>query len=183
MRWAVRMRFFSAIWLAWLLITPVLAGDEGLAGYPANMYDPYCATACVRSLSSLTLNCSNGGVTLGMVTFSTSTECYASDTPYLTSLAWCAHTKCATYDVSASKMEYFWDRQATGQKAAGVYAVPAKWTYAEALQHVTEPPTLQLLPTDTALNSTALVPESVYQAQYNVLYSVQRESTQENTYG
>ena len=80
-------------------------------------------------------------------------------------------------------MEYFWEQQATGQKAAGVRAVPAKWSYGEALAHVTNPPTMQLGATDTALNITALVPPVVYQKQYNVLFAVQHEGTVEKGYG
>lgn len=177
------MKFSALAWVICLSATAVMAGETGLTGFPANIYDPYCATACLRALNTLTLSCSSEGVTVGMVTFSTSTECYANNTPYLTSVAWCANTKCAGYDVSASLMEYWWDMQITGQKAAGVKAVPAKWTYGEALGHVTEAPTLHLGATDTVLNDTSLVPPSIYQEQYNVLYGVQREGTVENAFG
>lgn len=73
--------------------------------------------------------------------------------------------------------------QITGQKSAGVAAVPAKWTYAEALAEVRMTPTVQLNPTETSLNTTSLAPPSVYEAQNNVLYSTQREGTVENDYG
>ena len=177
------MKLSSSLVVAHLLATSAFAGETGLTGFPANVYDPCCATACLRSLNTLTLNCSSKGVTVGMVTFSTPTECYAVDTPFLTSVAWCAHIKCADYHVTASLMEYWWDMQVTGQKAAGVKAVPAKWTYGEALAQVTKPPTFQLSSTDTVLNTTALVAPEIYTEQYNVLYGVQREGTVENGYG
>jgi hypothetical protein len=79
-------------------------------------------------------------------------------------------------------MEYWWDMQIRGQKSAGVAAVPAKWTYAEALAEVRMAPTVQLDATETSLNTTSLTPPSVYEAQYNVLYSTQREGTVENGY-
>lgn len=75
---------------------------------------------------------SSKGVAVGMITFPTSTECYANDTPCLTSLAWCARTKCPQGAVMPSKMEYFQGQQAKVQKATGVRAVPAKWSYDEA---------------------------------------------------
>jgi hypothetical protein len=119
------MKFSSIIWSTCLLTTSVLA-QSGLTGLPTNPYDPYCAMACLRSLYTLNLACSTSGGTLGMLTFTTSSECWATNTPYLTSLAWCINTKCAQYDESASKLEYFWENQATGQSDAGVATVPAK---------------------------------------------------------
>lgn len=80
-------------------------------------------------------------------------------------------------------MEYFWEQQVTGQAAAGVATVPAKWSYGEALAQVTEPPTFQLSPTDTILNKTALVAPSIYLSQYHILYDVEREGILENGYG
>ncbi|KAF2452346.1 ferric reductase like transmembrane component-domain-containing protein [Lineolata rhizophorae] len=177
------MKVPSAVWSACLLATSVL-GQGQLNGFPANPYDPYCAMSCLRSLSSLMLGCSNhDGDTVGMMASMTSSSCWASDTPYLTSLAWCMHTKCAAFGIPNSKLEYFWETQATGQSSAGVETVPAKWSYAEALAHVTEPPTIQLTATDTDLNTTSLVSPAVYLSQWNVLTSVQTETARENGYG
>ncbi|OCL07257.1 hypothetical protein AOQ84DRAFT_377858 [Glonium stellatum] len=123
------------------------------------------------------------GDTLGMMTMMTTSSCWATNTPYLTSLAWCMHTKCAKFNILNSKLEYFWEQEATGQSTAGVKIVPPKWSYAEALANVTTPPTKQLVANDTDLNTTSLVAPDVYQAQWNVLTSVQRETTIENSYG
>jgi hypothetical protein len=179
------MSLFLFVWAIWLfaLATDAASTEYGLTGFPANSYDPICATACLRSFSMLTLNCSSEGVTVGMVTFQTSTECYATNTAYLTSVAWCAHTKCMDFKPSASLLEYWWDMQITGQKSAGVVTVPAKWTYAEALAQVETPPTIQLQLADTTLNTTSLTSPNVYKPQYNVLYSTQREGTVENGFG
>lgn len=73
--------------------------------------------------------------------------------------------------------------QVTGQKSAAVRTVPPKWTYGAALAQVEGVPTLQLSPTDTSLNQTSLAAPSVYEAQYNMLYSTHREGTVANTYG
>jgi len=173
---------------------------NGVSGFPARAYDPICATACLRSLNTLTLNCSSSGYTLEMVTFATDAACFAEDTSFLESVAWCAHVQCAGQNITNSEMEYFWEQQITGQGdplsqpeddykvnkftgSAGVKTATAKWGYIESLSHVESPPTLQLTATDTSLNTTALASPDVYEKQYNVLYAVQRETINENKYG
>ncbi|RWQ95331.1 hypothetical protein C8Q69DRAFT_492174 [Paecilomyces variotii] len=180
------MKITLPLWSAWLLVPPVLAGapfQSALNGFPANPYDPFCAMSCLCSLYSLRLSCSSTGDTVGMMTMKTSSACWAENTPYLTSLAWCMHTKCSEYNVKNSKLEYFWETESTGQSDAGETGVPPKWSYTEALANITSPPTIQLTPEDTWLNDTSLVSPLVYEEQWNVLTSVQRETAQENAYG
>lgn len=140
---------------------------EGMQGY--HSYDPLCAMACLRSIYSMMLDCSDGGQRLGMMGMMTSTTCWAQNTPYLTTLAYCMSVKCDE-DTPRSKLETFWENEATGQKSAGIATVPAKWSYGDALAHVDGTPSVQLTATDTMLNTTSLVDESTYKAQYNVLY-------------
>jgi hypothetical protein len=176
------MQLLSAFGSACLLATSVL-GEGELTGFPANPYDPYCAMSCLRSLSSLMLDCSTGGEMLGMMPMMTSSECWANNTPYLTSLAWCMKTKCGGFGMPVSKLERFWETDATGQTSAGVKVVPAKWSYTETLTYIDKPPTFQLAATDHDLNQTSLVNEDVYILQWNVLTSVQEEVTRENGMG
>ena len=183
---SVGMKTFSRLGSAWLLATSVLAATpfEGvLNGFPVNPYDPFCAMSCLRSLYSLSLSCSSMGDTVGMMTMVTTSACWAENTPYLTSLAWCMHTRCAEYNIPMSKFEYFWETQSTGQSSAGEIGVPAKWSYSETLANISSPPTIQLTPMDKWLNNTSLVSPLVYQEQWNILTSVQRETVLENTYG
>lgn len=180
------MKITLPLWSAWLLVPPVLAGapfQSALNGFPANPYDPFCAMSCLRSLYSLRLSCSSTGDTVGMMTMKTSSACWAENTPYLTSLAWCMHTKCSEYNVKNSKLEYFWETESTGQSDAGETGVPPKLSYTEALANITSPPTIQLTPEDTWLNDTSLVSPLVYEEQWNVLTSVQRETAKKNAYG
>ena len=93
------------------------------------------------------------------------------------------HVKCADRSIMNSKLEYFWENQATGQSSAGQIGVPAKWSYSEALANILDTPTFELTPEDMALNDTSLVSPLVYQEQWNVLTGVQRETVQENSYG
>lgn len=169
--------------LGGLITNEIAYSQYGLTGLPANSYDPVCATACLRSFYTMILSCSAGGQTIGMVTQPTSTECYAENTAFLTSVAWCTHVQCEERQPPADLLEYWWDMQITGQKTAGARTVPAKWTYGQALAQVTEEPTVQLTMTDTLLNTTSLVPLHKWHAQYNVLYSTQAQGTLMNKYG
>ena len=180
----MKLSTFLWRWSGASLLATLVAGQGSINGYPANPYDPFCAMTCLRSLYSLKLSCSEeDGGTLGMMIFSTSSACWAENTPYLTSLAWCMHVKCAEFDVLNSKLELFWEQQATGQGNAGVKSDPPKWSYNEALANVTTPPTVQLNATSQYLNTISLVSPSVYLAQWNILTNTQRETVNENTYG
>ena len=129
------------------------------------------------------LSCSSMGDTIGMMSMVTTSACWAENTPYLTSLAWCMHAKCAQFNIPNSKLEYFWEAEATGQSNAGEIGVQPKWSYSEALANTHNAPTIQLTPKDKWLNDTSLVAPLVYQEQWNVLTGVQRETVHENTYG
>ena len=152
-----------------------------LVGYGIWPCEPVCAFACDMSFSSLNLGCSTSmpmDSEMNSGTAMTTPQCRASDTPWLTSLAWCMHTQCAGYDVSASDLEKFWEEQITGDPT-----VVAKWTYAEALFNISQPPTNQISEIDKMLNSAALVNAEDYQAQFNAMKSVERESIVESAYG
>jgi hypothetical protein len=95
---------------------PVLA-EGGLTRLPASPHDPYRAMSCLRSLSSLMLDCSGGGETVGMHAIMTSTTCWANNTPYLTSLAWCMYEQRSKHiSIPNSKLETFWERRSASQR-------------------------------------------------------------------
>lgn len=81
----------------------------------------------------------------------TTPECRAEDTSYLQTLAWCINEQCAPFNVKTSKLEWYWEKKATGSPTA----IP-KWTYGEALLNVTVPPT-EMVGEDEMLNFTAKV--------------------------
>lgn len=176
------MQLLSAVGWVCLLATSVLSEGE-LTGFPVDPYDPYCAMSCLRSPSSLMLDCSTSGEIVGMMHMMKPSEFWANDTPYLTSLAWCMKTKCVEFDISFSKLEFFWETDATDQTSAGVKVIAAKWSYAETLTHIDKPPTFQLAATDHELNQTSRVTEDIYMLQWNVLTSIQEEVTRENGMG
>ena len=128
--------FFCSASLLHTVILATVPFQGALNGFPVNPYDPFCAMSCLRSLDGLTLSCSSMDDTVGMMDIVTTSACWAENTPYLTSLAWCMHTKCAHRNISNSKLEYFWENQATGQSNAGQMGVPAKWSYSDALANI-----------------------------------------------
>ncbi|EPS45668.1 hypothetical protein H072_340 [Dactylellina haptotyla CBS 200.50] len=177
----MRSHITSSLRLLAVLATHVATQGQ-LSGYPYNPFAPYCAMACIRPLMAMMLDCSSDGQMIGSMLMTTTTECWADNTPYLSSLAWCMNIKCAPFDIPASELEHFWETQATGQQNAGAITVPPKWSYGEALA-LNERPMFQLTVGDMDLNRTALIPNELWIKQYNIFSTLQRESTIENTYG
>ena len=161
------------------LLSVIAQGNAGLVGYGIEPYKPLCAHTCLRSLSTLMLECSShmhmGGHMHGGPP-PTTPQCRAGDTPWLTTLAWCIHTKCV--GLKTSELETFWEQQSTESPS-----VSPKWDYSTALNEVMKPPTKQLSSTDESLNSTALVDGAGYEAQFNALSTVQRENVVESGFG
>lgn len=107
----------------------------------------------------------------------TTPGCYAHDTPFLTSVAWCMNTKCE--NVAVSKIEHYWEKKVTGSAQ-----VPPKWSYSEALAEIrARPPTYQVDSADMELNVTAVVNPTIYLSQWNVLGNVRDTAILESTYG
>ena len=84
----------------------------------------------------------------------TSPDCYASDDAFLTSLAYCFKVNCP--NLPLWQLEQYW-----ADAASGVPAVPPKWSYQTALDHVNGTPSAEYTAPDT-LNSTMLVPHMAY---------------------
>ncbi|KAG8168966.1 hypothetical protein KVR01_001715 [Diaporthe batatas] len=157
-----------------------------LVGYGIWPYKPVCAFACLRALSGYMLTCSSEMEMHGGMhshgNAMTSPQCRADDTSWLTTLAYCAQTKCAAEPggVPISELEGFWEAQSTEDPA-----VPPRWTFSQAAANVTEPPGRELGPDADAetLNFTALVNPEAYASQYNAMFAVQRETAVESSYG
>ena len=163
------------------LVAAGRASASMLIGYGNYPYDPLCAESCLRSFSSLMLDCSSMSTSMGsMMMMSTPASCFANSTPFLTSVAWCMYTKCEQEGVKVSKIEYLWEREITGPPFNNV---PPKWSYSVALTHVDpQPPRRQVNSSDTDLNVTSIVNPSTYQRQWNTLGAVNNESLLESQY-
>ncbi|CAG1959089.1 unnamed protein product [Fusarium graminearum] len=172
------MRLWHSLF-AWFVVLVTRAAANGIEGYGLSSYDPLCAESCLRSLSSLSLSCSehsdgHGHMMMAMVT---TPACRANNTAFLTSTAWCLSVKCA--DQHVSKLEAYWEKWVTGSKE-----VVPKWTYSESLAEVDpRPPKYEVADIDMSLNETSVVNPTAYLKQWNVLGGVKREITLESTYG
>ncbi|KAF2628434.1 hypothetical protein BU25DRAFT_409995 [Macroventuria anomochaeta] len=126
-----------------LLTLTLSSTATALIGYPIMMYNPNCAFACRDIFSSAILICSGHDHVTGAHSHgqgATSPECYASDTPWLTTLANCINKTCT--DVAPWELEKYWTERVTGRSMG----VTPKWTYQETLVQMqgTEPPSRQL---------------------------------------
>jgi hypothetical protein len=86
-----------------------VSNGGGVVGLGRNLFQPTCCYACLSSFWSLLLPCSQ----VDPRAFSnTSPQCHASNTAYLSSLAYCMEQKCGADNVSTSLIEQCWNRVA-----------------------------------------------------------------------
>ena len=166
-----------------LLLRPRLSlAEDVLVGYGNRPYDPICGNSCLQAFKPYLLNCSDleaAKKPFDPLSPATGPSCYAKDTPFLTSVAWCVSTKCAADHTGVSELEGWWERTVTGSRLA-----PPKWTYSVALDKVDpRPPAYQLAIKDTNLNRTSVVVENTYQLHWNGMTALYEEYSAESKYG
>lgn len=99
------------------------------------MYHPVCAYACGEVVSSNRLTCSTTAHSKrhnDQVEFETPPDCFASNVPYLLSLAQCLHVQCHNH-TEIWDIQRFWVEHATGSDPS---SPAAAYTYDEALRAV-----------------------------------------------
>jgi len=97
----------------------------------------------------------------------TSPECFASDTAYLTTLAYCMSTRCDSIEVPIWQRERFWSTKVTGDAT-----VLSKWDYTRALEEVMERPTVEFnSSSENVLSQTMLVSDTDYEMQSRFMVS------------
>jgi len=171
---ASRMRSQSLLGLAYLSssVTAVFVGLGALA------YDPVCCYACRAAISSAPLSCSGtghgGGHSHGAPP--TSPDCRATDSAFLTTLAYCINSNCDAEDVPVWKLERYWADQTTGDPS-----IPPIWNYGTALEQVKTGPTVTYT-RGTTLNATSLVSQTAYETQRNFMVVFEKETAQEHQY-
>jgi hypothetical protein len=144
------------------------ASESAFPGYGFSWYGPVCGYACNAALANAMLSCTemdhsmdHMGMSMGMTT----PECRASDTSFLTTLAYCMNTTC---DIPIWKREKFWANQATGDET-----VPPKWTYEQALAEIKGKPTVVFnQSSEDVLDGTQIVNQETYgiQARFMVMF-------------
>lgn len=132
-------------------------------GYGFAWYAPSCGWACYNAISGAILACTemdHSGSDHSGMTMSTSGDCRAGDTPFLTTLAYCMKTYCDDR-TPVWKREKYWGEQATGGMG-----VPAKWTYSQALAEIIDKPTAEFnASSEDPLGETVVVPKETYEIQ------------------
>ncbi|KAK3324330.1 putative ferric-chelate reductase [Cercophora scortea] len=160
---------------------------NGFIGYPIAMYNPTCAYACRDTVTSWTLNCTDSEDMSGhdmsdmagmdMGSSSPSPECFATNDPFLQTLAWCISTHCTDEDIAT--LETYWQLNVAGRQA--VQPLP-KDSYQRALLKVTTPPT-SVLDADAVLNEVSLVDEDAYAANLGGEYGFEDMEITHERYG
>lgn len=108
----------------------------------------------------------------------TSAECYASNTPWLTSLANCINKTCT--DVAPWKLEKYWTERVTGRFTG----VSPKWTYQQTLAQMqgSEAPSRQL-EEDEMLSFTATFDEEAWVSTKGALEHFENGEKTHSRYG
>ncbi|KAH4897678.1 hypothetical protein HBI80_190790 [Parastagonospora nodorum] len=155
---------------------------SAFVGYGIPMYKPNCAFACRDQFSSAHLSCTSMNHASGGHHGSgpTSKECYASNTPWLTTLAYCINATCS--DVPKYKLEAFWAERVT--KSERWNKVAPKWTYQETLFRMADMPApVKELGEDEELNFTALFDPVAWEAGRGALEYFEYSETMHSKYG
>ncbi|TDZ28457.1 Ferric/cupric reductase transmembrane component B [Colletotrichum spinosum] len=141
----------------------------GIIGFGISLYPDLCCQACHDVLSTLYLNCttfmdmSMGGMSgmdmSGMDSApmgTTSPECYASNTPWLQTMAYCIQQNCDAHGYPAEKQAQCFANQAVAGASSP--------TFRESLPSAA--PTTELASDAKWLNETSLVNQALYDSTY-----------------
>jgi hypothetical protein len=99
---------------------------DDIFGLRQNIYIPRCAHACRITIQESPLECSYKGTTAA--------QCYASDDPYLETLAFCISSHCK--NESNAAIDIFWSKYVVGWELATPQPI---FTYKTALSHAGQP--------------------------------------------
>lgn len=144
------------------------------------MYDPNCAFACRDIFSSAMLACSAHAHATSAHSHGqgpTTPACYASDTPWLTTLANCINKTCT--DVAPWKLEKYWAERVTGRFTG----VLPKWTYQETLVQMQGNEPSKLLEEDEVLDFTAGFDAETWEATRGALQYFEEAERTHSRYG
>jgi len=148
------MQFLPYIAIVTALLLTAIAGEIDNVGdvfqLTTHAYKPICAHACRISFVDSKLSCTDES------TNHTSPSCYASDEPFLTSLALCLIEFCPT--VQATALIEFWNKYAVGwrRQQPGPHM-----TFYTALQKGTTPS--GIVQKSVSITGTQRVPSPLYQ--------------------
>ncbi|KAF9877127.1 ferric-chelate reductase [Colletotrichum karsti] len=165
----MNVRSLLVILIAFLVRDTHGQSGNGIIGFGITLYEDLCCQACHDSLSTLFLSCTTFGnmssmsgmpemsMPMGMMSMGmTSPECYASNTPWLQTMAYCIQQNC-DFD------GYPTNKQAECFRNQAVNGAPTP-TFQQSLPAMA--PTVELTANATWLNETSLVNRDVYYATH-----------------
>ena len=140
-------------------------------GYGFEWFEPVCAQACRYPIANALLSCTATEPSADHETHAppSSPECFAGDTAFLTTMAYCMNSTCDPIEVPTWRKEKFWATFVTGNPT-----VLPKWDYSRTLEEVIAPPTVEFNFMSTEiLNQTVLVSSELYgiESKFMVLFN------------
>ena len=141
---------------------------DGLIGVGKYMYYPLCAASCRGTIERAPLTCTphdveeGGGHSHG----TTPPECYASNVPFMQTLALCISKRCAE-EYTADILETYWRRHMVRGGRPEMEPRPSR-SYAEALASIDVEPTEEYV-SGEMLNRTSLISDDSWLGQWNAL--------------
>jgi hypothetical protein len=142
---------YSAALLSFIRLS---AAAEDIFGLRKSIYVPRCAHACRTSIQESPLECSSGT--------GTSAQCFASNGPYLQTLAFCIANHCT--DVPNIELDTFWSRYVVGWDLGIPQPIYTYWT---ALELAGQPNSI--LRYGKRLDQVSFVAEKDYLTEYTSL--------------
>jgi hypothetical protein len=156
---------------------PTVLALVPLDGYGREDYAVPCGTACQWAMP-YALDCPEYANMSAEERASAypSPSCFANDTPYLTSLAWCIKSYCPE-ETRLYKIEEYWETSMIYE------AESLRYTYPEALAKVdAKNPPKVMSPEETVLNRTIALDDAVWQASMNGVRGYKITSKNESKY-
>lgn len=185
------MKAFAILTASASLAIPALASTgrdgHGLIGYGIEMYQPPCAFACQSAISN-PLDCPMDHhdmegmerMKLRRMTHNAekpSPECYASNKPYLRTLAYCMEQRCPD-DVKTSARDRFFEMSIGGRLKQPPVPV---YSYVEALLSIERAPT-NSTPAEEMLTQASLVEYEDYISNINGNYGFEMMESSHSLY-
>lgn len=161
------------------------AAESGIMGFGLSLYQDLCCQTCHDSLSALYLNCTTFPTHEGMDMSTdmdmdmemdmmpmTSDECYATNTPWLQTMAYCIQQNCNADRYSADKQAKCFSTHAVAGASEPTFhdSLPAK------------APTVELSVDAMWLNTTSLVNKDTYNSIFGTLKEFTRQEYMHTRY-
>lgn len=156
--------------------------EYGVIGYGIDFWQPVCAFACRTTIAFMAVHCNQ---TIGYGNelenhedaSSPTPECFATNDPFLQTLAWCISTHCD--NIAIPRLERYWMLKVPGE---WTHQPSPKWSYKESLNSITKLP-MSDVSMGEPLSEASLVKEEEYISNFNAMSSWASVEVTHETYG